>query len=53
MRISWWAGCGMQADVGSVEPDDLLGDVLILPSSCHLHDHPWVKNGNLILQVSC
>ncbi|KAK9857582.1 hypothetical protein WJX84_008181 [Apatococcus fuscideae] len=45
----------LQADVGSVEPDDLLGDVLILPSSCHLHDHPWVKNGNLILQskASC
>ncbi|KAK9862723.1 hypothetical protein WJX84_008837 [Apatococcus fuscideae] len=45
----------LQADFGSLEPDGLLDDVLILPSSCALHDHPWVKNGSLILQskASC
>ena len=32
--------------------DPLLPDVLVFPPRADLHDHPLVKNGSLILQVS-
>ncbi|WJX41587.1 Putative 28S rRNA (cytosine-C(5))-methyltransferase [Trifolium repens] len=34
----------------SVQKDDLLPDLLILPPGTDLHDHPLVKNGSIFLQ---
>ncbi|XP_057432245.1 25S rRNA (cytosine-C(5))-methyltransferase NSUN5 [Lotus japonicus] len=34
----------------SVQKDDLLPDLLILPPGTDLHDHPLVKNGSVFLQ---
>ncbi|OIV97697.1 hypothetical protein TanjilG_12454 [Lupinus angustifolius] len=34
----------------SVQKDDLLSDLLILPPGTDLHDHPLVKNGSIFLQ---
>ncbi|KAI4316491.1 hypothetical protein L6164_024471 [Bauhinia variegata] len=34
----------------SVEKDNLLPDLLILPPGTDLHDHPLVKNGSIFLQ---
>ncbi|KAL2655158.1 hypothetical protein AAZV13_04G050400 [Glycine max] len=35
----------------SVQKDNLLPDLLILPPGTDLHDHPLVKNGSIFLQV--
>ncbi|CAL0305759.1 unnamed protein product [Lupinus luteus] len=34
----------------SVQKDDLLSDLLVLPPGTDLHDHPLVKNGSIFLQ---
>ncbi|XP_028777336.1 probable 28S rRNA (cytosine-C(5))-methyltransferase isoform X2 [Neltuma alba] len=35
----------------TVKKDELLPDLLVLPSGTDLHDHPLVKNGGIFLQV--